>query len=307
MRFPAEDGGLSLAETASSDFDAALQLLAERAKYITGAQAATISLLQEGELICRACVGAPKQKTDASTTVGSGLAAECARTRRILRCDDTSKDPRVNSEICRKYGIGSAMLMPLIRGQEVIGVFELLSGSVNGFEERDLTAMQRLGEMIETAVEHSDAAQQVAGDYEEGVLEEEARNIVEIPEVMEAESEEVADEVSAPEPSQPPEPSATDDGRFVERGSISNCQSCGFPVSGQRTLCVDCDKGNTGFRPGNASAPAFLAGSHDAEPIQPSWLRSHGYTIATFLLLAATVALVVWMRFGPPGFNPFLK
>jgi len=55
MRFPGEDGGKSLSETAREDLDAALQLLVERAKYITGALAATISLYQDGELICHAC------------------------------------------------------------------------------------------------------------------------------------------------------------------------------------------------------------------------------------------------------------
>src|ERR1043166_2889891 len=65
VRFPGEDGGKSLSETASQDLDAALQLLVERAKYITGAMAATISLYQDGELICRACTGTPKQKTGA--------------------------------------------------------------------------------------------------------------------------------------------------------------------------------------------------------------------------------------------------
>jgi len=55
VRFPGEDGGKSLSETASHDLDAALQLLVERAKYITGAMAATISLYEDGELICRAC------------------------------------------------------------------------------------------------------------------------------------------------------------------------------------------------------------------------------------------------------------
>ena len=43
-RFPGEDGGESLAKMAESDLDAALQLLAERAQYITGASGAAIAL-----------------------------------------------------------------------------------------------------------------------------------------------------------------------------------------------------------------------------------------------------------------------
>src|SRR5207244_5583288 len=69
-----------------------------------------------------------------------------------------------NSENCRKFGISSAMVMPLARGPEVIGVFELLSGMTQAFEERDLSALARLGEMVETAMEHADTARQTPPD-----------------------------------------------------------------------------------------------------------------------------------------------
>lgn len=138
MRFPGEDGGKSLSETAREDLDAALQLLVERAKYITGAMAATISLYEDGELICHACTGTPKQKTGTRLQVGSGLATESVRTRRILRCNDTSVDVRTNSENCGKFGISSAMVMPLARGPEVIGVFELLSGMTQALRRETL-------------------------------------------------------------------------------------------------------------------------------------------------------------------------
>ena len=45
--FPGEDGGRSLAEVAQRDLDAALQLLADRAQYITGASGAAIALRRD--------------------------------------------------------------------------------------------------------------------------------------------------------------------------------------------------------------------------------------------------------------------
>src|SRR5207253_5602026 len=48
LRFPGEDGGKSLTEMAQRDLDATLQLLAERAQYISGASGAAIAL-REGE------------------------------------------------------------------------------------------------------------------------------------------------------------------------------------------------------------------------------------------------------------------
>src|SRR6202011_5728469 len=44
LRFPGEDGGCSLADMAQRDLDAALQLLAERAQYMTEAGGAEMAL-----------------------------------------------------------------------------------------------------------------------------------------------------------------------------------------------------------------------------------------------------------------------
>jgi hypothetical protein len=57
LRFPPDDGGKSLTEMAQRDLEAALQLLAQRAQYITGASGSAIALLEDSEMICRASAG----------------------------------------------------------------------------------------------------------------------------------------------------------------------------------------------------------------------------------------------------------
>src|SRR5712671_3869853 len=57
LRFPGEDGGKSLSEMAQRDLDAALQLLAERAQYITGASGAAIALREGENMVCCASAG----------------------------------------------------------------------------------------------------------------------------------------------------------------------------------------------------------------------------------------------------------
>src|SRR5580692_10553958 len=157
-RISTDDGGKSLIEMAQRDLEAALQLLAERAQYITGASGAAIALLDDTEMICRASAGPSAPELGAEVQVKSGLTGESVRTRQVLRCDDAEIDPRVNRESCRALGIRSVMVVPLIREQEVIGVFELLADRPNAFEERDVTALERLGEMVQTGLEHADAA-----------------------------------------------------------------------------------------------------------------------------------------------------
>ena len=158
LRFPGEDGGKSLSEMAQRDLDATLQLLAERAQYITGASGAAIALRQGENMVCCASAGPSAPEMGAHLQIDSGLSAESVRTRKILICEDAENDPRVNRDSCRAFGIASVVVMPLVREEEVYGVFELLSGRPRAFEERDYVALNRLAEMIQTAVEHAEAA-----------------------------------------------------------------------------------------------------------------------------------------------------
>ena len=139
---------------AQRDLDAALQLLADRAQYITGASGAAIALRRDGrdDMLCRASVGSNAPELGALLSTEFGLSGESVRTRQLLRCDDAERDVRVNREVCRQMGIASVLVMPVVNDDQVLGVFELFSGKANAFGERDLSAVQRLSEMVETAV-----------------------------------------------------------------------------------------------------------------------------------------------------------
>jgi len=161
--FPAEDGGRSLADMAQRDLDAALQLLADRAQYITGASGAAIALRRNGrdDMLCRASVGSNAPELGALLSTEFGLSGESVRTRQLLRCDDAERDARVNRDVCRQMGIASVLVMPVVNDDQVLGVFELFSGKANAFGERDLSAVQRLSEMVETAVRLAHATEKL--------------------------------------------------------------------------------------------------------------------------------------------------
>lgn len=169
VRFPSEDGGRSLAEMAQRDLDAALHLLADRAQYITGATGAAIALRRDGreDMLCRASVGSNAPELGALLSTEFGLSGESVRTRQLLRCDDAERDARVNREVCRQMGIASVLVMPVVNDDHVLGVFELFSGKANAFGERDLSAVQRLSEMVETAVRLAQATQSLPDQLSE--------------------------------------------------------------------------------------------------------------------------------------------
>lgn len=166
VRFPGEDGGKSLAAMAQHDLVGTLQLLAERAQYITGATGAAIALRDNGEMTCRARAGTSAPEVGAHLQVDSGVSGESVRTRKTLRCDDAATDGRVNRESCEALGIASVVVMPLVRGDDVVGVFELFSDKPHVFQARDITALERMGAMVFTAMEHALVALQAKADTE---------------------------------------------------------------------------------------------------------------------------------------------
>jgi len=293
LRSQADDGSRSLSEMAQRDLDAALQLLTERAQYITGASGAAIALRYEAEMVCRACAGSSAPELGAHLQVDSGLSGESVRTRQILRCDNAESDSRVNRESCRALGISSVMVMPLIRDNEVMGVFELFSERVNAFEERDIVALQRIAEMIQTAVEHAEAAEhaekRIAAHEEVPIQVEVAEKPAPepAPEVKEEEGRKVEAKPEIVSPAA---------GAAPARLAVNTCSKCGFPVSEGRSLCVDCETAqgkeekSAAVEMGNTFVPSFGIGKIEGE----SWLRSHRYVVA--ILVAIAVAVGVWLR-----------
>jgi len=334
LRFPGEDGGESLSEMAQRDLDATLQLLAERAQYITGASGAAIALRQGENMVCCASAGASAPEMGAHLQIDSGLSAESVRTRKILICEDAENDPRVNRDSCRVFGIASVVVMPLVREQEVYGVFELLSGRPRAFEERDYVALNRLAEMIQTAVEHAEAARRaetelgravnaqpvIAGSISTQTQEPELVAGSRSP-VLKTSSEGVEPETeakagsatvtaehdAAPAPAlsstviempalvtnshpHPVEADPSTPGTTIAFGNLRRCESCGFPVSEGRRLCLDCEAA-TPDAVATADAQDMFGEFSDSNT---SWVRSHAYLIATALVAIATIALLAW-------------
>jgi putative methionine-R-sulfoxide reductase with GAF domain len=297
LRFPGEDGGRSLAELAQHDLEATLQLLAERAQYITGASGAAIALNSGEEMICRASAGPSAPEVGTQLQTESGLTGESVRTRQILRCDDAGTDHRVNQESCRALNIVSVVVMPLVREGKITGVFELLSSRPYAFEERDLAALQRLGDMIQTAIDQAEAAKKtaqiIAAPVQDVPKEVEPVSVTPSKAAVATPQREIV-EGSDALLQQTSLSEATSVGMEQPVSSLNvnmpKCKACDFPVSEGRSLCVDCE---TSMQNGMRSS-AFL--SQYSETHDRGWLRSNIYLIGTALMGVLTIVLVLWLR-----------
>jgi putative methionine-R-sulfoxide reductase with GAF domain len=323
FRFPAEDDGRSLADAARRDLESALQLLAERAQYIMGASGVAIALRDGEEMVCRASAGPSAPVLESRFQVESGLTAESIRQRQVLRCDDAESDGRVDRESCRALGVRSVMVSPLLRQRQAIGVFELLAERSYAFEERDVTVLVRLSEMVLTALEHADGVAQAATEVVAGEVtpDEVTPNEVAAQPAEEVSVDEVfvdqicVDEISVDKigvdeikeapiaieelPRGIPEPILLPD-LSQEIGQIQKCAACSFPVSANRSLCLDCEK-------------AAKSSADDLQQLNPQQLNNegsefmapygessaHGWLASCFFVVAImmTALAILWLVF----------
>ncbi len=323
LQFPGEDGGQSLAAWARRDLEATLQLLADRAQYITGGSGAAIALRDGDVIMCRASSGPSAPQVGSCFEVSSGLSGESVRTKKMLRCDDAAKDPRVNYDSCKALNIASFAVMPLIRHGEVIGIFEVFSNHPHAFQERDLLALERMGEMVNTALDQVKSAKsRPAVSGLQGVT---SSTDHVVPGNEEAASEMslgapgISGAATSPRPDASPavldevmkldhsllfgskaEIAAVSDTRanpYPAESGISTCSACGFPVSGGRKLCLDCEAAVQKQQPiptAGSETPAFLADLEAEKTGFKHWIISHRYLLGTVVMTLATLLVLLF-------------
>jgi len=142
-------------ESLGSDLDAALQLVAERTLAFMHATGAAIALWLEDEMVCVASAGPDAPARGARFQMNSGFSGECIRTAKLLRCDDTGTDPRVDREACRVLGIRSIIATPIRLDHTVLGLLEVFSSEPNAFSENENRILQGLSDIALAAIKRA--------------------------------------------------------------------------------------------------------------------------------------------------------
>lgn len=179
--FAQSGSGLSPELSTDLALEIVLNEVVEQACLTTGATGAAIALERNGEMICRGSSGATSPALGSRLDAASGLSGECIRTRRTQRCDDVLADPRIDHEVSQRLGVRSVMIMPLVRGTELVGLFELFSSLPRAFGERDERTLEALAVRILSSLERAD--QPLPPQYEPVVVSEAQEIVPEIPDI----------------------------------------------------------------------------------------------------------------------------
>ena len=145
-----DDGAVPEAEFEKREqftLDEVLQLVAARAVAITGADGLAIALAENNEIVLRAAVGTVRPDLGARIDRDSAFSGACFLTARIVSCDDTETDARVNRQTCRRLGARSMVAVPLRGRTRGIGVLQAFSAQPFGFNDSDVRKLSLLAEL----------------------------------------------------------------------------------------------------------------------------------------------------------------
>ena len=257
--------------------DEVLQLVAERALAISGADGIAIALAESDAIVCRAAAGSIAPDAGRRLDPNSGFSGECLISGRIVRCDDTETDPRVDLQACRRLGVRSMVGIPLSAKQNVIGLVEAFSTEPYGFNDSDVRSLNLLAELILSAMRPE----------EEDRLAEISQRVIHAeviePEVEVASAAEVVSTLeSAPEPA--PEPAAESaplESPIVNEPEISKA------TAGQVSL------------PEPENKPLVDVVTFSADEYADVDRSRPGVTlVAALVLLAALLGIGVWWTLG---------
>lgn len=148
------------AESLGADLEAVLTLVASRACTLLRSSGAAVALADKepDTMICRASAGESAPPVGVSLHVGSGFSGECVRSGKLLCCDDSDTDDRVDRDTCRALGIRSVLAAPLRSADKTIGLMEVFSPQLRNYNENDGTILQRFADTVSAAIHRAVAA-----------------------------------------------------------------------------------------------------------------------------------------------------
>jgi diguanylate cyclase (GGDEF)-like protein len=136
----------------SLDLPKIMDLVAHRAQELTGGTGGVVELYEGGDMVYRAVSGTASNFLGFRMKREGSLSGLCMSSNAALMCNDTELDSRVNKEACRKVGVRSMMLVPLVGNTEVVGVLKVLADQPNVFCSSELMTLQLMSELIGAAI-----------------------------------------------------------------------------------------------------------------------------------------------------------
>lgn len=137
------------------DLPGVMEVVARQAQEITGAAGAVVELAEGDDMVYRAVTGIAGEQLGLRLSRHTSLSGHCVATAAPLCCDDADSDPRVDREACRRVGLRSMVVVPLIHNGQAVGALKVLSPAPAAFRAGDVKVLGLMSGLIAAAMFHA--------------------------------------------------------------------------------------------------------------------------------------------------------
>ncbi|WP_374579994.1 diguanylate cyclase domain-containing protein [Pseudoduganella sp.] len=126
-----------------------------KAAQLTGADGAVIELVEGSEVVYRAACGLAEAQLGLRMQIKGSLSGLVLTTRQAATCTDSETDERVNREACRRVGLRSMAILPLLFGDYAGGVLKLAWREPRPFDQDEVPMGQAITDMTAAMMFHA--------------------------------------------------------------------------------------------------------------------------------------------------------
>ncbi len=143
---------LNAISAATVDSGALLDRIVAETMRFTNASGAVVEWVDGDDLVYIKAAGQIADFVGIRVPKDDSLSGLCVFERVIQRSDDTEIDPRVSRDACRRLGIRSMLVVPLLFGEDVVGVLKASSAHSAAFNEEHEQALHLAAGIIAAVV-----------------------------------------------------------------------------------------------------------------------------------------------------------
>lgn len=137
------------------DLGGVIDFVADRVQHLTDAGGAIVELSEGDDMVYRAAAGMAKGQLGLRLQREGSMSGLCVAEARVLQCDDSETDARVDREACRRVGLRSMVCTPLNHAGTVVGVLKIASPAVRAFTAEHVQILELMSGLIAAAMFHA--------------------------------------------------------------------------------------------------------------------------------------------------------
>jgi hypothetical protein len=134
------------------DLDSAMTHIVESARQVANASGVAIALLKGDRLSYRAGSGTSAAHAGRQVAASLTVSADDKTSREILRVENAHTDKRIEADICRQFGAGALLILPIYQDRCLAGIFDVRFEQAHPFQEPEVRTYRLMAEQIEAAL-----------------------------------------------------------------------------------------------------------------------------------------------------------